>query len=152
LVANLPRHVGEREVATALRLLNWRDDCGQVDVVTGGPGPGNIVFVEVESEHATEMCTGFGEAGTPAEAVADRPAKEARRYMATGVPVGCHLADQLLPVLALGDGGSFRTLPLSRHALTNAAVIREFVDARIEVIDEGRDVTRVDVKAARDRS
>ena len=77
--------------------------------------------------------------------MADRPAKEARRYVAAGVPVGCHLADQLLPILALGDGGTFATLPLSRHALTNAEVIREFVNCRVDVTNEGRDVVRVDV-------
>src|SRR5262245_52836206 len=146
LVANLSRHIAAREVATACRLLNWDDACGQVGIVTGTPGPGNVVFVEVESEHVTEICTGFGEAGTPAETVAERPAKEARRYVASGVPLGAHLADQMLPVLALGDGGSFRTLPLSRHALTNIAVIREFVDCRIDVTDEGREVVRVDVE------
>jgi RNA 3'-terminal phosphate cyclase (ATP) len=145
LLAHLPRHIADREVATALRLLNWSADCGHVEVVNGSPGPGNVVFVEVESEHVAEICSGFGEAGTPAETVAERPAKEARRYVATGAPVGCHLADQLLPVLALGDGGSFRTLPLSRHAMTNADVIREFVDVRISTTDEGRDVVRVDV-------
>jgi RNA 3'-terminal phosphate cyclase (ATP) len=148
LVANLPRHVAEREVATAVRLLNWTGDSGAVEVITGAPGPGNIVFVEVESEHCTEICTGFGEVGTPAEAVAERPAKDARRYVATGVPVGQHLADQLLPVLALGEGGSFTTLPLSRHAMTNADVIRQFIDVHIDVTNEPRDVTRVDVHRA----
>ena len=77
--------------------------------------------------------------------MAARPAKEARRYVAVGVPVGCHLADQLLVVLALGQGGSFTTLPLSRHALTNAEVIRRFVPCRIAVTREAGDVTRVDV-------
>jgi RNA 3'-terminal phosphate cyclase (ATP) len=61
------------------------------------------------------------------------------------VPVGRHLADQLLPVLALGEGGSFRTLTLSPHTLTTIEVIRQFVDRRITVTDEGRDVFRVDV-------
>jgi RNA 3'-terminal phosphate cyclase (ATP) len=148
LVANLPRHVAEREVAKAVGVLNWTADCGAVEVIAGGPGPGNVVFVEVECEHITEICTGFGEVGTPAEAVAERPAKEARHYVATGVPVGHHLADQLLPVLALGEGGSFTTLPLSRHALTNADVVRQFIDVRIDVTDEKRDVTRVDVHRA----
>jgi RNA 3'-terminal phosphate cyclase (ATP) len=146
LVANLPRDIAAREVKTAIRLLNWDGACGQLETVTGTSGPGNVVLVEVESEHVTEICAGFGEAGTPAESVAERPAKEARRYVASGVPVGCHLADQLLPVLALGGGGSFRTLPLSRHALTNIDVIREFVDCHIAVTDEGREVVRVDVE------
>src|SRR6185436_8149487 len=54
LVANLPAHIAEREVSTAARLLNWSDDCGRVEVVADSPGPGNVVFVEVESEHAAE--------------------------------------------------------------------------------------------------
>ncbi len=68
-----------------------------------------------------------------------------RRYIAAGVPVGLHLADQLLTVLALGGGGVFRTLSLSRHALTNIDVIRRFTDVRIDVTEEGRDVVRVEV-------
>jgi RNA 3'-terminal phosphate cyclase (ATP) len=146
VVANLPRHIAEREMTTALRLLNWSADCGEIEVVQDSPGPGNIVMIEIVCAHSVEICSGFGEIGKAAEAVADRPAREARRYLASAVPVGCHLADQLLPILALGGGGSFRTLPLSRHALTNIDVIREFVSSRIEVIDEGRDVTRVEVE------
>jgi RNA 3'-terminal phosphate cyclase (ATP) len=77
--------------------------------------------------------------------VAERPAKEARRYVASGVPLGAHVADRLLPLLAIGAGGSFRTLPLSRHALTNIEVIGKFTNCRIAVADEGREVVRVDV-------
>jgi RNA 3'-terminal phosphate cyclase (ATP) len=69
-----------------------------------------------------------------------------RRYLSAGVPVGLHLADQLLPILALGSGGSYRTLAPSRHALTNVDVIRQFADVSIEVTKETRDVVRVDVE------
>jgi RNA 3'-terminal phosphate cyclase len=54
----------------------------------------------------------------------------------------------LLTVLALSDGGVFRTVALSRHALTNIEVIREFVDVRIAVVEESRDVVRVEVRRA----
>ena len=77
--------------------------------------------------------------------VADRAVRDARRYLAAGVPVGGHLADQLLPILALGGGGSFRTLTPSRHAHTNADVVRQFVNVGIVVTPETRDVVRVDV-------
>jgi RNA 3'-terminal phosphate cyclase (ATP) len=145
LVANLPRHIGEREVATARELLNWSEQSGCVEVVANSPGPGNVLFVEIESEHVTEICTGFGETSTPAEAVADRAVRDARRYLAAGVPVGCHLADQLLPIAALAGSGSFRTLRPSGHALTNADVVRQFVNVEIVVTPETRDVFRVDV-------
>jgi RNA 3'-terminal phosphate cyclase (ATP) len=145
MIANLPRHIAERELATALKLLNWNDESGAIEVVTGAPGPGNVLLVELTSEHVTEICTGFGEMRTPAEGVAEKAAKELRRYLAAGVPVGTHLADQLMPLLALGAGGSYRTLPLTRHAQTNADVIRQFVEVGIDVTAETRDVARVDV-------
>jgi RNA 3'-terminal phosphate cyclase (ATP) len=145
LVANLPRHIGEREVATARGLLNWSEESACVEMVTNTSGPGNVMLVEIESAHVTEICTGFGETGTPAEAVADRAAREARQYLAAEVPVGCHLADQLMPILALGGGGSFRTLTLSGHAMTNADVVRQFLNVEIVVTPEARDLVRVDV-------
>jgi RNA 3'-terminal phosphate cyclase (ATP) len=117
------------------------------DVAADGVGPGNVLFVAIESEHVTEVFTGFGELGVTAEAVASRAVHEARRYLAGNVPVGICLADQLLPVLALGAGGSFRTLSLSRHGRTNADVIRLFRDVAITVTEHARDnvEVRVDV-------
>ena len=129
----------------AVRSLNWTEDCASVKYFDGLSGPGNLLLVELESEHVTEIATGFGEVGVAAEAVADQAAKDVRRYLAAGVPVGVHLADQLLTVLALSEGGAFRTLSLSRHALTNIEVIRHFVDVRIAVTEEGRDVVRVEL-------
>ena len=145
MVANLPRHIAEREVRVALNGLNWQRDCGSVVNVDGVAGPGNLVLIELQSEHVTEIATGFGEVGVAAEAVADQAVKEMRRYLAAGVPVGVHLADQLLTVLALSEGGVFRTVSLSRHALTNIEVIRHFVDVRITVVEKAHDVVRVEV-------
>ena len=45
-------------------------------------------------------------------------------------------------VCASATAVSFRTVSLSRHALTNIDVIRDFVDVRIAVVDESRDVVR----------
>ena len=144
VVSNLPRAIAEREVRTAIELLNWNADAGEISSVAG-PGPGNVLVVEIASEHAAEVCTGFGELGVTSEAVARRAVDEARRYLTANVPVGCHLADQLLPIMALGKGGVFRTVALSQHARTNADIIRHFVDARVEVTAEARDVARVEM-------
>jgi RNA 3'-terminal phosphate cyclase (ATP) len=145
ILANLAEHIAEREVQTALRLLNWPEECGAIEHVNGVSGPGNVLLIEMTSEHASEIVTGFGEMRLLAEAVAERAVETARRYLSAGVPVGTHLADQLLPVMALGSGGSFRTLPLSRHAQTNADVIREFGGVEITVSRDDRDVVTVDV-------
>jgi RNA 3'-terminal phosphate cyclase (ATP) len=144
LIANLPRHIAEREVSMVSRLLNWNQAQAGIERVEAA-GPGNAVLVEIVSEHASELCSAFGETGVLAEAVADGAVRQARRYLAAGVPVGCHLADQLLPLLALGQGGAFRTVALTQHAKTNADVVRMFTGASIDVTPEGRDVVRVDV-------
>jgi RNA 3'-terminal phosphate cyclase (ATP) len=146
LVANLPRHIGEREVRTVLRSLNWADDHGEVEELQAVPGPGNVVLIEITSEHVVDLSTGFGENGVAAEAVASGAAQQARRYLAAGVPVGCHLADQLLTVMALGGGGAFRTLALTQHAKTNADVIQRFTGKRVTTTSEGRDVVRVEME------
>ena len=145
LIANLPTHIARREVAVMLRDLNWPPESASVEEPPAN-GPGNAAMIEIRSEHACELCTNFGETGLAAEAVAGRAVDEARRYLASGVPVGRHLADQLLPLLALGPGGSFRTLALTQHAMTNAGIVKLFTGATIDVTVEGRDVVRVDVK------
>ena len=145
IVANLPRHIADREARTAMRLLNWNADWVEVEELRGVSGPGNAVLVEIRSEHVTEIYTGFGETGVAAEAVANKAGQQARRYLAAGVPVGCNLADQLLTVMALGGGGAFRTLAPTQHSQTNADVIHMFTGMRTTMTPEARDDVRVEM-------
>jgi RNA 3'-terminal phosphate cyclase (ATP) len=92
-------------------------------------------MIEVESEHLTELFTGFGEKGVRAERVADGVARTAKRYLDANVPVGEHLADQLLIPLALAGAGSFRTQPLTSHSETNRYVIERFLGHRLDFVD-----------------
>src|SRR5262249_6767771 len=105
LVANLPTHIGERELRVIQRRLGWEAGALEVAEVANARGPGNVVILEVESDQVTEVFTGFGERNVRAEAVAEQAADAARRYIAAGVPVGRQLADQLLVPLALARGG-----------------------------------------------
>jgi RNA 3'-terminal phosphate cyclase (ATP) len=132
VVSALPDSVARRElVVLAERLGLSREDL-TCDVVRDPVGPGNVVLVEAVGESVTEVFTAFGTRGVRAEAVADAAATEALEWLERGVPVGEHLADQLLVPLALA-GGRFRTGPLSSHALTNLAVIARFVDRAVRV-------------------
>jgi RNA 3'-terminal phosphate cyclase (ATP) len=133
-VSRLPRHIAEREVNTALRELGWPRDCGTVEDVDS-PGPGNAVIIEVHSEHISEVFTGFGQRGVPAEKVASAAAREARRYLEANVPVGEHLADQLLLPMAVAGAGRFRTLPPTLHTSTNIATLSRFLDTRIGITE-----------------
>jgi RNA 3'-terminal phosphate cyclase (ATP) len=132
-VAGLPRHIAEREAATLSAELAWARDAIAVEELDPTWGPGNVLVVELESDALTEVVTGFGEKGVRAEEVARRAARETRRYLRAGVPVGLHLADQLLLLLAVTSGGSFETLAPTLHTRTQMALIPRFLPV---VIDE----------------
>lgn len=143
VVANLPYTIAQREVQTAAEELGWGEECRQAHTVTGSAGPGNTVSVTIASENVTDVFTAFGARGVRAEQVAHDAAKQAKRYINSTAAVGEQLADQLLLPLALSDGGSFTTTPLSSHARTNLDVIRRFLDVRAEVSEISRGVTLV---------
>lgn len=144
LVSNLPESIAERELTVVAQKLGW-ERSGLVAQSVASRGPGNILFLEVESEQLTEIFTGFGERKLRAEAVAERAVNEAKRYLAGEVAVGEHLADQLLVSLALMKGGLFTTLPLSAHALTNIDTIGKFLPVKIHVTEEGNRRCTVEV-------
>jgi RNA 3'-terminal phosphate cyclase (ATP) len=147
LLANLPTSIGMRELGVVERELGWsRDECRALQV--GGRGPGNALCLIVETDSgAAEVVTGFGEKGVNAELVAERACKELQRWLDADVPVGEHLADQLLIPMALAarEGGSsmFVTTTPSQHTRTNAEIIARFlpVEFAFDPIDEAR--TRV---------
>jgi len=144
IVSRLPRHIAEREIRTALDRLAWPRECGLIEEVESA-GPGNAVVVEVGCEHVTEVFTGFGQRGVPAEQVAASAADEARRYLAADVPVGEHLADQLLLPMAISGGGGFRTLAPSSHATTNIATLANFLEVQVAAVELGPDVWEIRV-------
>ncbi|MGC4095130.1 MAG: RNA 3'-terminal phosphate cyclase [Polyangiaceae bacterium] len=130
LCAALPGSIGVRQVATLSTALGWERAQCRPRMIAGTRGPGNALIASIESEHITEQVTGFGERGVSAESVAQSVSQEVRRYLASGMPVGEHLADQLLLPMALGGGGSFRTLEPSLHCKTQLALIELFLGRR----------------------
>lgn len=129
-VSRLPMHIAEREVDTIRRKLSWPKDWVTTEEVDSA-GPGNVVTVEIRCQHVTEVFTGFGRIGVPAEKVASEVVREAKRYLDSSAAVAEHLADQLLLPLALAGAGSFRTIALSGHTTTNIATIQHFLDVQI---------------------
>lgn len=131
LVARLPPEIARRELREIEQHGQWAPAELLVEEVRDSHGPGNVVMLELEFAHITEVFTGFGARGIPAEVVARRAAEQAERYLSRDVPVGEHLADQLLLPLVLARGGTFRTLELSPHSRTNLDVIRRFLEVEI---------------------
>lgn len=146
LLCNLPDHIADRELEELARLVHWESDCLFRENIRAH-GPGNAVVIEVVSEHVSEVFIGIGERATKAEVVAQRACEEMHDYLIADVPVGPHLADQLLLPMALSAWqsdtpdqrrqGSFRTMRLTDHSKTHIAVLQAFLDIPIAVDDSG---------------
>ena len=144
VVAGLPTDIARRELSAVKQALGWSDDEVEVVELPEAYGPGNIVTIDVESEHATEVFAAVGRRGARAEMVAADAANAAKRYLdAPDVPVGDCLADQILLPFALAGGGSYKTLALTRHSATNIEVIRMFLDVSVKTREEGPDAVTV---------
>jgi len=144
-VAGLPRHIAERELRVIGEKLQWGKECLHIREESPDRGPGNIVTIEIKSKNITEVFTAFGERGVRAETVADKVAKAACHYMDVDVPVGKHLADQLLLPFTLAGGGSFNTLQPTLHTRTNSEVVQLFQNIRISMDQVSKKVWHITV-------
>jgi RNA 3'-terminal phosphate cyclase (ATP) len=149
IVSQVPHNVALRELATLTARLAWPATVATPRVVKDAAGPGNVLLATVASAHVTEVFTAFGERGVRAEAVAERLAAEVTRYLRADVPVGEHLADQLLLPMALGGGGTFRTLRPSGHTVTQLELLRRFLGVEITAAEEADDAWRITVPPPR---
>lgn len=141
VVSHLAAHIAQRELHVISQRLQLKPTMLTAQRRDESLGAGNFMYVAVESENVTEIATGFGRRGLPAEDVAANAAADARRYLDSTAPVGEHLADQLLLPLAIGAGGAFVTMEPTSHLRTNIATIEEFLPkVRIDIVqlDEQR--------------
>lgn len=51
LVVNLPRSIAEREIAVIKEKMGWSDEQLQVEISNNAMSQGNVVLIEIESEH-----------------------------------------------------------------------------------------------------
>jgi len=148
VVAALPVAIADREIRVLAEKLRWDRSRLRTETIRNSRGPGNAVIVEIESENVTEVFTAFGERGVRAETVAEIVALETLEYLDAGVPVGAHLADQLLLPFALAGGGSYRTLPPTLHTRTQVEVLRSFLGCETRMKSETDSVWLIEIPSS----
>ncbi|WP_434339566.1 RNA 3'-terminal phosphate cyclase [Motilimonas cestriensis] len=126
LLSQLPDSIGQREVETAQKLLNWQQATSRVKQVSS-PGPGNSLQLSIRADTHTNLFERVGEYGVSAERVAKRTAGRVRKFIQSQAAVEEYLADQLLLPIALAGSGRFTTTKPSLHTLTNIAVIKQLL-------------------------
>jgi RNA 3'-phosphate cyclase len=134
-VAGLPAQVGDRLAQRATMRLRNLGVTVEVRRESWQGGPGCMIGVELPTQPTPTFLFALGERGKSSEAVADEAATQVERFL-NAEPLGVdeHSADQLLLPLALAEGASqFRVANVSSHLLTNADIIRHFLEREIAV-------------------
>ena len=135
-VSRLPGSIAERQRHRAVERLAAAGLSAEitVEVDTTAPGPGTVLFLAVPGRGGF---TALGRRGVPAERVADEAVDGLLGFRTSGAGVDDHLADQIVPFLALAREESHLTSPTaSSHLRTVVWVVQQFVPARIS-LDEG---------------
>lgn len=136
LVAGIPNDIAERELSAAKRVLKeWPEEAFQTNPLPADQGPGNALLLTAEFEHITEVMSGFGKMGVPAEKLAKTAAKRMAGYLESGAFAGPYLQDQLLLPFAMAGGGSFTTVKLSQHTRTAMDLIERFTGVTFRTED-----------------
>jgi RNA 3'-terminal phosphate cyclase (ATP) len=133
-VTNLPAHIPQRMAGRADNLLRQAGFKTQITPLReSGPAPGAGLVLWLPQAGFTSL----GRQGLPADQVAETAVAELLAFVDNGADVDKRLADQLLLPLALANGRShFTTNELTLHTLTNAALLRQWLDVDIKIDGE----------------
>lgn len=140
LFAALPFDIADREIQTARKMLtDWPAEAFAVRQLPDGAGPGNALLLQADYAHATEVVTGFGQLGVPAQALAKTAANRMAGYQASSAFAGPYLQDQLVLPFALAKGGRFTTVKPGGHLLTAIDGVEKFLSTKLRLLrrDEG---------------
>ncbi len=146
LVSKLSLDIAHRELKQVKDKLSWDKSMLYAHEIIDSRGPGNVVMLEVKHNMITEICTAFGAPGVSAKTVASRAIDDLKRYLCSNAPVGIYLADQLLAPMAIAGAGKFITCAPTKHTLTNAEIIKEFLDVSISIEKMDTKTWEVEIK------
>jgi RNA 3'-terminal phosphate cyclase (ATP) len=134
-ISNLPKHVADRQKEHALKRIQEELEIdADINVAYDVPsnGPGSFLFLLSEHEKALAGFSSLGSRGKSAEKVADEAVGALKDYFGSEGCIDPHLADQLVPFMALAKGdSSFTTTQISEHLVTNLWVLQHFLEVKI---------------------
>ncbi|MDQ1313842.1 RNA 3'-terminal phosphate cyclase [Methanothrix sp.] len=131
--SNLPEHVAKRQAdaaAGALQEAGFEANIAQE--ILRLPSTGSGITLWSDSPGAYIGASSLGKRGLPAEKVGKIAAEGLAQELASGTSVDVHLADQLIPYLALA-GGSYSTREISLHTSTNIWTAEQFLERKISI-------------------
>ncbi|MCC6602218.1 MAG: RNA 3'-phosphate cyclase [Anaerolineae bacterium] len=133
-VTNLPAHIPQRMANRAHNLLVEAGFAPTIQPMRErGRGPGAGIMLWLPNGGFTSL----GRPGLPADQVAETVVAQLLAFTRSHTMVDEHLADQLMIPAALAQGTTrYTTHRLTRHALTNADLLRQWLGVSIEIDGE----------------
>lgn len=127
----LPLEIAERQKKSALKKLF----AGNIDAKIGvsqvnALSPGTHVFLKAEYENSVAGFSALGEKGKPAEAVGEEAAQKLLEFHSSGMAVDEHLADQLIPLMALAQGKSSMKCRENDHLASSIRACEGFLGVK----------------------
>jgi RNA 3'-terminal phosphate cyclase (ATP) len=152
IVAGLDAGIARREIDALREAARTPLTSTRVEQLPGA-GTGNALLIRVRCEHCTETISAMGQRGVRAEDVGRDAAAQLDAFVDARVPIGEHLADQLLLPLVLAGSGAFVTTTPSLHTTTNINVIRQWTGSQFTTIPQAAPHHRITLnKTGRERA
>jgi len=140
--SNLPEHIITRQKRQLLKRI-FKDTPQRAtegttvsceEIAAPSIGQGTFVFLKVRGGDSFAGFSALGARGKRAEEVADETADLFLSFLDSQAAVDRHLADQLIPYMAMADGKSkIFTAEITLHLMTNIRVVEQFTQAKFHV-------------------
>ena len=146
--SNLPRNIGVRQRNQVIKRLGHKYPLTDIRIANiPSRNKGTFLVLIAEFEKSQGCFCGLGALGKPSENVADEAIDSLEEFFSTEGVVDPYLADQLLLPLAFAESDStYVTSKVTQHLITNAAVIKEFLPIKIDILGEKGKPGKVSVK------
>ena len=137
-VSNLPLSIGERQRDQALKRVEYLGIQPDSSIENApSPGQGTLLFLAAQFEGSIGGFTSLGKKGKRAEEVADDACSQVIKFLDSKGVIDIHLADQLVPYMALAGGRStLITESITEHLLTNIWVVEQFFPLKFDIEKE----------------
>lgn len=131
---NLPRHVAERQAASAEKILKktgYNVDI-QIEHSNQGMGPGSGIVLWTKGKTPLGG-SAVGERGKTAERVGKEAANNLLSSLNSNAPLDKYMGDQIIPYMALAPDSAIKTAELTPHSLTNIKLVEKITAKKFHV-------------------
>jgi RNA 3'-terminal phosphate cyclase (ATP) len=134
------KRVAERQFEGVRKILRLENE-----TITYVPtlSPGSSINLHAHFKNCKLGASSIGELGKPAEKVGEEAAEHLMRQISSNACLDKHMADQILPYIALVGDSKVSVAEITNHCKTNIWVIEKFLPVKFDVKDKIISITQL---------